>query len=129
MDFGEALQALKDGRRVAREGWNGRGMFVVLQKGYPDGIAINGNTAEATGLPEGTVCRFRPYLMMYTVDGDFVPWVASQTDLLAADWSAVDGVGQAELPRSLSEEERTEVESRLKQRRSGVPLRRTWSGE
>ncbi|MBO2461157.1 DUF2829 domain-containing protein [Actinomadura violacea] len=87
MDFGEALAALRAGDRLTRDGWNGRGMFIVLQAGYPDGIAINANTAQATGIEQGTVCKFRPYLMMRTVDGDFVPWVASQTDLLATDWS------------------------------------------
>jgi hypothetical protein len=87
MDFGDALQALRAGARMERPGWNGKGMFIVLQAGYPDGIPINQNTAEATGIPQGTVCRFRPYLMMFTADGEFVPWVASQTDLLADDWS------------------------------------------
>jgi hypothetical protein len=86
MDFGEALQALRSGERITRAGWNGPGQFVVFQKGYPDGIAINANTAEATGIAEGTVRRFRPYLMFQTVDGSFVPWVASQSDLLAEDW-------------------------------------------
>jgi hypothetical protein len=90
VNFGQALDALKDGERVARSGWNGKGMFVVHQKGYPDGIEINANTAEATGIPQGTVCRFRPYLMMKSVDNDFVPWVASQTDLLAEDWTILD---------------------------------------
>lgn len=89
MDFSSALLELKDGARVARTGWNGAGMFVVLQAGYSDGIAINANTAEATGLEEGTVCRFRPYLMMRTADGAFVPWLASQSDLLEDDWTTV----------------------------------------
>jgi hypothetical protein len=89
MDFGQALKALRDGQRLAREGWNGKDMFVVLQAGYPDGIPINANTAEATGIPQGTVCSFRPYLMMKAVDDSFVPWVASQTDLLAHDWLSV----------------------------------------
>ena len=89
MDFGEALKALKAGTRVARSGWNGPGMFVVYQKGYPDGIPINANTAQATGIPQGTVCRFRPYLMMKTVNNEFVPWVISQTDALADDWERV----------------------------------------
>ncbi|MFI6814443.1 DUF2829 domain-containing protein [Nonomuraea sp. NPDC050328] len=86
MDFSEALDQLMRGNRMNRRGWNGRGMYVVLQHGYPDGIPINANTAAATGLPEGTVCKFRPYLMMKTVDDEFVPWVASQTDILANDW-------------------------------------------
>ena len=90
MKFGDALEAaIRDGSKISRTGWNGDGMYVVYQKGYPDGIAINENTANATGIPEGTVCRFRPYLMMYTAQEDFVPWTASQTDLLADDWTAV----------------------------------------
>lgn len=89
MDFGAALTALRAGHRVARSGWNGRDMFVTYQAGYPEGIPINANTAHATGLPQGTLCRFRPYLMFRTVDGAFVPWVASQTDLLADDWYSV----------------------------------------
>ncbi|MEO3978759.1 DUF2829 domain-containing protein [Streptomyces sp. CAU 1734] len=84
MDFGQALAAMKGGAPVARGSWE-TGVMVVYQQGYPDGIPINGNTARATGLPEGTVCRFRPYLMLRTADG-FVPWVANQTDLLADDW-------------------------------------------
>lgn len=86
MDFSEALMRLKQGHKVWRSGWNGKDMFVVYQKAYPNGIPINKNTAEATGIPEGTVCKFLPYLMMKTAQGDFVPWLASQTDLLADDW-------------------------------------------
>ena len=89
MDFGGALTALKAGSQVARHGWNGKGMFVAYQAGYPDGIAINANTAKATGIPQGTVCAFRPYLMLKTADDEFVPWVASQSDLLADDWFEV----------------------------------------
>lgn len=86
MDFSQALVELKKNSKLTREGWNGKGMFIVFQSGYPDGIPINKNTAQATGIPQGTVCRFRPYLMMCTVDGSFVPWLASQTDILADDW-------------------------------------------
>lgn len=85
-DFGWALSALREGKRVCREGWNGKGMWVAYQRGYPEGVAINRNTAEATGMKEGTVLRFLPYLMMKTAQGDFVPWLASQTDILAQDW-------------------------------------------
>lgn len=88
-DFSEALELLKMGSLLSREGWNGKGMYVVLQKGYPGGIAINAQTAAATRQEEGTICFFRPYLMMRTVDGSFVPWVVSQTDLLAEDWVTV----------------------------------------
>ncbi len=72
--------------RVRRAGWNGKGMYLVYQAGYPDGIPINKNTSDATGIPEGTVCKFMPYIMMCTAQGDFVPWLCSQTDLLAEDW-------------------------------------------
>lgn len=89
MDFGAALAALRAGDRIARDGWNAAGQFVVLQKGYPDGIHINANTAEATGIPEGTVCRFRPYLMLHAADGSFVPWAPTVSDVLADDWAVV----------------------------------------
>jgi len=87
MDFGDALREVRGGNRISRTGWNGSGMYVVYQQGYPAGIGINANTALATGIPEGTQCVFRPYLMMYTAQGEFVPWVASQTDILAEDWT------------------------------------------
>lgn len=89
MTFSLALESLKVGKKMQRTGWNGQGMFVVYQRGYPEGIGLNKNTAEALGKPEGTVVAFRPYLMMYTAQGDCVPWVASQTDLLADDWQEV----------------------------------------
>jgi hypothetical protein len=89
-DFGEAIKRLKAGSRVCRYGWNGKGMYLAYQPGYPAGIQINRNTANATGIPEGTICRFLPYLIMRTVDGSFVPWLASQTDVLAEDWTSVD---------------------------------------
>lgn len=87
MDFGEALAHLRAGARLTRVSWNAPGQFVVLQAGYPDGIPINSNTARATGIPEGTVCRFRPYLMLRTADGAFVPWAPTVSDVLAEDWA------------------------------------------
>lgn len=89
-DFGWALTQLREGKKVQREGWNGKGMWLVLQEGYPNGVPINANTSRATGMPEGTVCRFLPYIMMKTADDSFVPWLASQTDVLAHDWWVVD---------------------------------------
>lgn len=90
MNIGLAVEAMKMGCKVARKGWNGANMYVVIQKGYPNGIPINKNTAEATGIPEGTMCAFRSYLMMKTaVDREFVPWAASQSDMLAEDWMIV----------------------------------------
>jgi hypothetical protein len=90
--FSNALHQLKHGAHIYRTGWNSKDMYVVMQKGYPDGIAINKNTAEATGIPEGTVCIFRPYLMLKTADNSFVPWVASQSDILAEDWVIMGGL-------------------------------------
>ena len=85
-DFCYALINLHRGYKLQREGWNGKEMYIALQRGYPEDIAINKNTADATGNLQGTVYKSRPYLMMFTAQGDFVPWEASQTDLLADDW-------------------------------------------
>ena len=90
LNFSEALELVKAGSKISRDGWNGKGMFVVYQKGYPEGIPINANTATALGLPQGTVKKFLPYLMMSTAQGDFVPWLASQTDILAEDWGVAN---------------------------------------
>lgn len=90
MTIGEAVSFMKSGHRVRRAGWNGKGMYLAYQPGYPDGIAINKNTAKATGQPEGTVLKFLPYVMMRTAGGEFVPWLCSQTDLLADDWQVVE---------------------------------------
>ena len=86
MNFSEALNRVKDGKKIQRRGWNGKGLYVVHQKGYPEGIPINKNTANALGLEQGTVCKFRPYLTIKSVDGAFVPWLPSQSDLLEDDW-------------------------------------------
>ena len=90
MNFGEALALLRVGTAVTRHGWNGLGMYVVYQKGYPDGIPINENTAAALKQPVGTIGYFRPYLMMRTATLEYVPWVASQSDLLAEDWDLAE---------------------------------------
>ena len=84
--FGAALFAMQQGKKVSRTGWNGQGMYAFLQKGYPDGIGLNKNTAEATGRREGTICKFRPYFMLWTAQQDFAHWVPSASDILAEDW-------------------------------------------
>jgi hypothetical protein len=71
MDFGEAIRALKQGRRVARKGWNGKGMWIELQ------------------VPDALSKMTLPYIFMKTVTDDFVPWLASQTDMLAEDWEVL----------------------------------------
>jgi hypothetical protein len=68
MDFGDALQALRSGNRVARAGWNGQNMWLALQ----------------TPTPESKMTL--PYIYMFTATADLVPWLASQTDILAVDW-------------------------------------------
>lgn len=89
MTFGDALLVLKQGKRVARKGWNGKNMSVAYQKGYPDGIPCNKNTAEAWGMQEGELFKCRPYLQMRCADGTFQMWLASQSDILADDWYIV----------------------------------------
>lgn len=90
MTFGIALEMLKKGFRVARKGWNGKGMFVVFQKGYPDGIPCNKQTAEAWGISEGDLFKCNPYLQIRCVDGSYSMWVPSINDCLAEDWVIVE---------------------------------------
>lgn len=68
LSFGLAIEALKNGRRVARNGWNGKGMFLYY---VPASMRFPGH---------------RSYIEMKTVDDEYVPWVASQTDIIAEDW-------------------------------------------
>jgi len=77
MDFGETLKALKVGNKVARKGWNGKGIFLELQ------------------VPDAHSKMTHPYIFINTTGlqtdneaapKNLVPWVASQTDLLAEDW-------------------------------------------
>lgn len=89
LTFGEALEAVKQGKRIARAGWNGKGMFVVYQKGYPEGIACNKNTAEAWDLNEGDLFVVQPYLQIQNVDKSHSMWVPSINDCLAEDWAIV----------------------------------------
>lgn len=84
--FGEAIRRLKVGQKVARKGWNGKGMFVVYQKGYPNGIPCNKQTAEAWGINEGDIFVCNPYLQIRCVDGSHSMWVPSINDCLATDW-------------------------------------------
>lgn len=90
MNFGLAIEAAKMGKRIARKGWNGKNMSVAYQKGYPDGIPCNKNTAEAWGMQEGELFKCRPYLQMRCADGTFQMWLASQSDILADDWYIVE---------------------------------------
>lgn len=89
-DFGEALRLLKQGKKVSRKGWNGKGQFVVYQKGYPNGIPCNKQTAEAWGINEGDLFRCEPYLQIRTADGSHAMWSPSTSDCLAEDWEVVE---------------------------------------
>lgn len=70
--FEYAIQSLKEGAKVAREGWNGKSMYIALQK------------------PTKTSKMTLPYIYMKTVDGNLVPWSASQSDTMVADWYIVN---------------------------------------
>ncbi len=73
MNFGQAIESLKAGKRVSRAGWNGKGMWLALQ------------------VPDGGSKMTLPYIYMRTAGdiGDLVPWLASQTDVFADDWEHV----------------------------------------
>ena len=89
-DFGEALKALKDGKAVARAGWNGEGMFLVLQ---------NGSTVEGYNMRNEPAryyygrkdVKINPHIDMKAADDTYVVgWSPSQTDMLADDWYIVE---------------------------------------
>lgn len=86
LTFGDALELLKAGKKVARAGWNGKGMFLFLVPGSN----FKANRAPLLGIyPEGTEINYCPHIDMKTADDKFVPWLASQTDVLAEDWGVV----------------------------------------
>lgn len=92
MDFGLALTALKQGKKVARAGWNGKGMWLVLTLSIHD-IPIGGTNMPVYRLTiddEGSGATALPFVGMKTADNKFVPWLASQTDMLASDWCIVE---------------------------------------
>lgn len=87
MNFGKALEELKNGKKVAREGWNGKNMFLFLVSGSTFKV----NRAPLLGIyPEGTEINYQPHIDMKTVDNTIVPWLASQSDILANDWLIVN---------------------------------------
>lgn len=86
MRFGEALELLRNGRLISREGWNGKGMFLYY---------VRAGIVRDLFAPSGIGCDIphtvtREHIVMRTAQGDLVPWVASQTDLLACDWQEVE---------------------------------------
>lgn len=81
--FGMAIEALRIGKKVSRKGWNGKGMWLSHVEPY------NNHQFDLIEKPgaEGT---FLPYIGMKTADNGYVPWLASQTDMLAYDWHIVE---------------------------------------
>lgn len=85
-DFGLAIVALKQGKKVARAGWNGKGMFLFLVPGSTFTV----NRPPLLGIyPEGTEINYHAHVDMKTATGEVVPWLCSQTDMLATDWELV----------------------------------------
>lgn len=94
MNFGEALQALKDGKKVSRSGWNGKGMFILKAGGYSvpkdklrEGTHISAEFLESRGVDAMEIV---PHIDMWTAQNNYVSgWLASQTDMFAEDWDVV----------------------------------------
>lgn len=103
LSFGEALEFLKDDEKVARAGWNGEGMFIYLSRGSYDKTKYHDPENCATHLGNSkvpiklfhiadidTITRM-PNINMKAADGSIVTgWLASQTDMLAEDWTILD---------------------------------------
>lgn len=88
MTFGHALEALKAGKRVARAGWNGKGMFLYL-------VPVNAYPAQTGAAKaywgEDALVPYGAYIAMKTAQENVVPWLASQTDVLTEDWVELEG--------------------------------------
>ena len=87
MNFGGALEALKEGKRVARGGWNGPNMFLFLVQG--SNFKVNREPLLSI-MGEGAEVTYRPHIDMKDAEGKVVPWLASQTDIMADDWFVVE---------------------------------------
>lgn len=86
MNFETVLSYVKSGMKVRRQGWNGKGMFIFLVPGSTFKV----NRPPLLGIyPEGTEIKYHAHIDMRTADGQIVPWLASQTDILADDWEVV----------------------------------------
>lgn len=91
MTFGLALEALKKGQKVARKGWNGKGMWLVLVPGTP---VIYPTPDTPYGKAGVTECEILPHIDMWTTNAHgrraMLPgWLASQTDMLSEDWEVI----------------------------------------
>ena len=93
MTFGLAIEAMKKGKKVARKGWNGKGMFIYIQ----DGNRVFTHNLRADAIRDYCMSRviqhvdINPHIDMKAADGSLViGWLASQTDMLAEDWYIVE---------------------------------------
>lgn len=83
MNFGQAIESLKKGLMVAREGWNGKNMHLYLEE-YAHLIFKHGAGRGEPGR------KYEPCIVMFTAQGNHQPgWLASQADMLAEDWEVV----------------------------------------
>jgi hypothetical protein len=106
MNFSEALESLKLGSKIQREGWNGKGMYLILVQGYPVNGHLNSddptrelpelNPDGSKNITQGKAGQMLSHIVMKTAGdshywgegySDYVPWLASQTDILAEDWN------------------------------------------
>jgi hypothetical protein len=97
MTFGQAIERLKVGCKLAREGWNGKNMFIVYMSGMQlppfntQGTARKVNDRTAKFIGEDAPLDSQPYLAMYNAQKQWIPgWVSSQSDMLSEDWFEVD---------------------------------------
>lgn len=93
MNFGEALEHIKSGGKVAREGWNGKGMWLIHVPGNKSILPVAGTPYSNAGITEEV--EILGHIDMYTVNSEgrraMLPgWLASQTDMLSEDWVTVE---------------------------------------
>lgn len=86
-NIGWAVIMMRQGKRVRRAGWNGKGMFIFLVPGSTFQV----NRPPLMGIyPEGTKINYHAHVDMKTATDEIVPWLCSQSDLLATDWEIVE---------------------------------------
>jgi len=97
MTFGLAIEAMKKGHKVARAGWNGKGMWIVymtpmyLPAYNTQGTVRKVNDRTANLIGEDMPLNTLGYIAMWTATKEWLPgWLASQTDMLAEDWMVVE---------------------------------------
>lgn len=108
MDFSKALSELKKGKKIQRNGWNGKGMYLILKQSYPVNGHLNAGDPNkilepypdgSDNIPKTEGGQMLSFIVMKTAGcsrywgepfSDFVPWLASQTDILAEDWQKVE---------------------------------------